>query len=77
MAPFHESQFHPLLTQNRIKFGIKFHTFVSYDLLCLEKTDQTDLRILRELQKDSSLSQRELADRVGLSQNACWRGCAR
>ena len=35
--------------------------------------DQIDLRILRELQEDSSLSQRELADRVGLSQNACWR----
>lgn len=28
---------------------------------------------MRELQLDSSLSQRELADRVGLSQNACWR----
>ncbi|PYD63305.1 Lrp/AsnC family transcriptional regulator [Gluconacetobacter entanii] len=30
-------------------------------------------RILRALQNDASLSQRELADRVGLSQNACWR----
>jgi Lrp/AsnC family transcriptional regulator len=29
--------------------------------------------MLRELQKDASLSQRELADRVGISQNACWR----
>ena len=29
--------------------------------------------ILRALQKDSSLSQRDLADRIGLSQNACWR----
>ena len=36
-------------------------------------TDQTDLRILRELQVDSNLSQRELAERVGMSQNACWR----
>lgn len=35
--------------------------------------DQFDRTILRELQKDASLSQRELADRVGLSQNACWR----
>ena len=35
--------------------------------------DQIDTSILRELQKDGSLSQRELADRVGLSQNACWR----
>lgn len=38
-----------------------------------EKIDQFDVRILRELQKDASLSQRELADKVGLSQNACWR----
>ncbi len=36
-------------------------------------TDQIDKRILHELQRDASLSQRELADRVGLSQNACWR----
>ncbi|MGR3616421.1 MAG: Lrp/AsnC family transcriptional regulator [Paracoccaceae bacterium] len=39
----------------------------------MEKIDQFDISILRELQKDSSLSQRELADRIGLSQNACWR----
>ncbi|UUP18098.1 Lrp/AsnC family transcriptional regulator [Nitratireductor thuwali] len=38
-----------------------------------EKLDQFDLRILRTLQRDASLSQRDLADRVGLSQNACWR----
>lgn len=38
-----------------------------------EKLDQIDNRLLRELQKDATLSQRELADRVGLSQNACWR----
>ena len=35
--------------------------------------DQTDRAILRELQKDAGLSQREVAARVGLSQNACWR----
>ncbi|MFT6459014.1 Lrp/AsnC family transcriptional regulator [Pseudophaeobacter arcticus] len=35
--------------------------------------DQIDLHILRALQRDASLSQRELADEVGLSQNACWR----
>ncbi len=38
-----------------------------------KKIDQIDNRMLRELQKDATLSQRELADRVGLSQNACWR----
>ncbi|MEZ5797782.1 MAG: Lrp/AsnC family transcriptional regulator [Paracoccaceae bacterium] len=35
--------------------------------------DQFDKRILEELQRDSAQSQRALADRVGLSQNACWR----
>lgn len=38
-----------------------------------EKTDQIDIRILEALQRDGSLSQRELAEVVGLSQNACWR----
>jgi Lrp/AsnC family transcriptional regulator len=37
------------------------------------KFDHMDLRILRALQNDSSLSQRELAETVNLSQNACWR----
>ena len=35
--------------------------------------DETDHRILLALQQDASLSQRALADRIGLSQNACWR----
>ena len=35
--------------------------------------DTIDRSILRALQRDAGLSQRELADRVGLSQNACWR----
>ena len=35
--------------------------------------DQIDKALLRELQKDAGLSQRELADRVRMSQNACWR----
>jgi Lrp/AsnC family transcriptional regulator len=38
-----------------------------------QKLDHIDRRILLELQKDASLSQRDLADRVGLSQNTCWR----
>lgn len=38
-----------------------------------ESIDQIDKSLLRELQKDGSLSQRDLADRVGISQNACWR----
>lgn len=35
--------------------------------------DHLDRLIIRALQKDASLSQRDLADRVGLSQSACWR----
>lgn len=35
--------------------------------------DETDNLILSALQQDSSLSQRDLAERVGLSQAACWR----
>src|SRR6056297_4064337 len=35
--------------------------------------DYLDCRILEELQRDASQSQRALADRIGLSQNACWR----
>ncbi|MCL4155999.1 UNVERIFIED_CONTAM: hypothetical protein GTU68_006321 [Idotea baltica] len=35
--------------------------------------DNIDRSILRVLQHDASLSQRDLADKVGLSQNACWR----
>ena len=38
-----------------------------------KKIDQFDARILRELQLNSNISQRELAAKVGLSQNACWR----
>ena len=32
-----------------------------------------DLRIIEQVQRDSSLSTGELADRVGLSQSPCWR----
>jgi Lrp/AsnC family transcriptional regulator len=37
------------------------------------KIDHIDARILQALQRDSSLSQRALAEAVGISQNACWR----
>lgn len=35
--------------------------------------DATDRRILAELQPDATLSLDRLAERVGLSRNACWR----
>jgi Lrp/AsnC family transcriptional regulator len=37
------------------------------------KIDDFDMRILRAVQIDANLSQRDLAEKVGLSQNACWR----
>lgn len=37
------------------------------------KIDEYDLRLLKLLQEDASLSIAEMADRVSLSQNACWR----
>lgn len=36
------------------------------------KIDQYNLDILRAIQSDNSLAQRELAERVNLSPNACW-----
>lgn len=38
-----------------------------------QNVDQIDLLLLEALQREGAASQRELAERVGLSQNACWR----
>lgn len=38
-----------------------------------KKLDQMDRSILRAMQRDASLSQRDLAEKVGISQNALWR----
>ena len=38
-----------------------------------KKIDHIDRRILDVAQRDGALSQREMAERVGLSQNALWR----
>lgn len=38
-----------------------------------EVIDHIDRRILSALQRDASASQRDIAEEVGLSQNACWR----
>lgn len=35
--------------------------------------DQIDRKLLHELQRDSSISQADLADRVGASTASCWR----
>jgi len=39
----------------------------------ISKLDRIDTRLIAELQADGGLSQRALAERVGLSQNACHR----
>ncbi|MFV2089754.1 MAG: Lrp/AsnC family transcriptional regulator [Pseudomonadales bacterium] len=39
----------------------------------MEDFDRLDRRILNLLQDDAGLSNAEVADRVGLSPNACWR----
>ena len=38
-----------------------------------ETLSAIDIRILEQVQRDSSLSTSELADRVGTSQSPCWR----
>ena len=38
-----------------------------------EKIDEIDLKILRLLQNDASLSVDQLSEQVALSRNACWR----
>lgn len=53
--------------------SVDFRNIGSYDLNMRDSVDQIDRTLLREMQKDASLSQRDLAERVGISQNACWR----
>ncbi len=38
-----------------------------------EQLSALDVRILEQIQKDSSLSTSELAEKVGISQSPCWR----
>ncbi len=38
-----------------------------------DKIDHIDRALLKELQHNADLSQRALAEKIGLSQNACWR----
>ncbi|CAO3359457.1 Lrp/AsnC family transcriptional regulator [Azospirillum palustre] len=42
----------------------------------MHKLDETDLRILRAMQRDGSLSVTEIAERAGLSQSPCSRRIA-
>jgi Lrp/AsnC family transcriptional regulator len=37
------------------------------------RISRTDRRLLDEMQRDTTLSQHELADKVGMSRTSCWR----
>ena len=39
----------------------------------MDRIDKLDAKILRALQSDASQSNAELADKIGLSPNACWK----
>ena len=39
----------------------------------MEDLDRLDIRILDQLQENAGVSNAELSERIGLSQNACWR----
>ena len=39
----------------------------------MKQLDKNDIKILRQLQKNASLSIEEISDRIALSRNACWR----
>lgn len=47
--------------------------FVLYTSQIMENFDRLDIHILDLLQENAGLSNAEVADRVGLSANACWR----
>ncbi len=40
---------------------------------CMSEIDEFDLKILKELQHDATLSADALSERITLSRNACWR----
>lgn len=46
---------------------------LSFDHMKHGISDHIDRQLLKELQLNADLSQRQLADRIGISQNACWR----
>lgn len=65
-----------IITPFRIKISLIYGVFpqkldqMNEDAV---KIDDFDMKILNCMQRDATLSQRELAEKVGLSQNACWR----
>ena len=56
---------------NSVKFWMKMKNIP--DIIRLMKISDGDRRVLRELQRDGSLSLAELSDRVGMAQSTVWR----
>ena len=46
---------------------------ILFIVVSMQNLDKKDLTILRWLQQDSSVAVADLADKIGLSVNACWR----
>lgn len=61
-----------IFTQNISTFTL-LTQFICLGILNMENLDRFDLRILAELQKDSRISNQELAERIGLSPSPCSR----
>ena len=53
--------------------SLQLASFLGYHPKMSTVLDEADLRILRCLQRDASVSMDELAARTNLSRNACWR----
>lgn len=62
--------FSGITSPNTAKFVESFYQMTT---ISSKNLDLIDKAILRALQRDGSLSQRDLAEKVGLSQNSCWR----
>ncbi len=74
MFPCDARNFAAISSTNTLNFGGFFllNTFCDMNPL-LERLDQTDLAILRELQADGRLSNAKLAEKLSLSETPCWR----
>ena len=55
------------------KLGLNIHQFCDFVPIIIKKFDKIDRKILNHLQIDAALSVDQLAEKVHLSRNACWR----
>lgn len=64
-----------IISQTAKNFGLVWEKYrcTAYNMKNSVKLDSLDRRIVAELQRDGSLSNAELADRVGSTGPSCWR----